>query len=330
MRYIGIDISKDSFTVAFSSVKGSKTQSYKNTPKDIQKFIKTLDKEQDHCVMEATGNYTFKLLYLLIEQGYKASLVNPKQTKYFAKTMLSVTKTDPQDACLLACYGEKMTPPVYKMPSEKIILLKQKRTVIRQLRKQLTALKNLEKSLEVLPRKDKNAFTCLNNTISYTEKQTEKLEKELIDDITEDFDKQLDLLTSIKGIGDKLAASLIIVTGGFSFFENPKQISRFLGICPTYQQSGSSINIKGSINRNGDSYLRGMLFLASLAAIRFNTACKELFSNFKAKGKPVKVALIAVANKLIRQAFAVVKSGISYIDGYISKPPITTVKIISN
>ena len=126
MRYIGIDISKDSFTVAFSYVKGSKTQSYKNTPKDIQKFIKTLDKEQDHCVMEATGNYTFKLLYLLIEQGYKASLVNPKQTKYFAKTMLSVTKTDPQDACLLACYGEKMTPPVYKMPSEKIILLKQK------------------------------------------------------------------------------------------------------------------------------------------------------------------------------------------------------------
>ena len=330
MRYIGIDISKDSFTVAFSSVKESKTLSYKNTPKDIQKFIKTLDKEQDHCVMEATGNYTFNLLYLLIEQGYKASLVNPKQTKYFAKTMLSVTKTDLQDACLLACYGEKMTPPVYKMPSEKIILLKQKRTVIRQLRKQLTALKNLKKSLEVLPRKDKNALTCLNNTISYTEKQIEKLEKELIDNITEDFDQQLDLLTSIKGIGDKLAASLIIVTGGFSFFENPKQISRFLGICPTYQQSGSSINIKGSINRNGDSHLRGMLFLASLAAIRCNTACKELFSNLKAKGKPGKVALIAVANKLIRQAFAVVKSGISYTDGYISKPPITTVKITSN
>ena len=78
MRYIGIDISKDSFTVAFSYVKGSKTQSYKNTPKDIQKFIKTLDKEQDHCVMEATGNYTFKLLYLLIEHffGSQTTLKN--------------------------------------------------------------------------------------------------------------------------------------------------------------------------------------------------------------------------------------------------------------
>ena len=118
-----------------------------------------------------------------------------------------------------------------------------------------------------------------------------------------------------------VATSLIIATGGFSFFENPKQISRYIGICPTYQQSGTSVNIKGSINRNGDTSLRSMMFLASITAIRCNSACKEFYTNLKDKGKPSKLALIAVANKLIRQAFAVVKSEIPYQDGFVSLAP---------
>lgn len=67
-----------------------------------------------------------------------------------------------------------------------------------------------------------------------------------------EFNQQMDKLTSIKGIGVSLAAAIIITTGGF----NAKQVSRYLGICPTYQQSGTSINVKGHINRNGDSALR--------------------------------------------------------------------------
>jgi IS110 family transposase len=321
MNYVGIDISKNSFVVAFSYEKNTKTQSYKNTPEGVRKFIKSLDKEQHHCVMEATGNYCFLLLYMLVEQGYRASLINPKQIKYFAKAALSVTKTDPQDALLLALYGKRFEPELYKMPSESIILLKQKRTAIRQLKKQRIASQNLKKSIEVLPYKDKKTIKVLNTTIDFLNNQVKNLEKELFDIASSDFQKQISLLTSIKGIGMTVATSLIIATGGFSFFENPKQISRYIGICPTYQQSGTSVNIKGSINRNGDTSLRSMMFLASITAIRCNSACKEFYTNLKDKGKPSKLALIAVANKLIRQAFAVVKSEIPYQDGFVSLAP---------
>ena len=128
----------------------------------------------------------------------------------------------------------------------------------------------------------------------------------------------MDLLTSIKGIGDEIASALIIATGGFTYFSSAKQISRFLGLCPTYQQSGTSVNVKGHINRNGDTYLRSQLYIAAVSCIRFNTACRELFERLKAKGKSGKVAIIAVANKLIRQAFAVVTNNRPYVDGYVS------------
>ena len=127
----------------------------------VRKFIVTLSAFEHHCVMEATGNYGFLLLYLLHQGGIAVSLVNPKQIKHFARMMMAVTKTDEKDACMIAMYGEKMNPPIYKMPSQAIILLKQKKTVIRQLRKQLVASKNLRGSLVVLPYRDKACVRAL-------------------------------------------------------------------------------------------------------------------------------------------------------------------------
>ena len=128
----------------------------------------------------------------------------------------------------------------------------------------------------------------------------------------------MELLTSIRGIGDSIASALIIATGGFTYFSSAKQISRFLGLCPTYQQSGTSVNVKGHINRNGDTHLRSQLYIAAVSSIACNAACRAAFLKMKERGKSGKVAIIAVANKLIRQAFAVVTNNRPYIDGYVS------------
>ncbi len=130
--------------------------------------------------MEATGNYCFLLLYLLEHAGITASLVNPKKIKNYSRVMMSVTKTDDMDARLIADYGEKMKPATYKFPSENLMLLKQKKTVVRQLKKQLTATKNLQSSLDPLPIKDKNCISSLNRTIMFLEKQIKHLEADLV------------------------------------------------------------------------------------------------------------------------------------------------------
>ena len=131
----------------------------------------------------------------------------------------------------------------------------------------------------------------------------------------------MDLLTSVKSIGTTLAAALIVATGGFTYFDNAKQLTRYLGLSPTYQQSGTSVNVKGHNNRNGDSNLRSQLYAAAFSSLRCNTGCKACFNRLKSNGKPGKVVVIAVANKLVRQAFAVVTHGKNYVDGFKSIKP---------
>ena len=317
MMYIGIDVSKNSFVAAYPTKSGYTTQTFKNDTKGVRQFIKSLP-EESHCVMEATGNYSMLLLYLLQQAGFPISMENPQKIKHFSRAMMSVTKTDEIDAKLIAMYGEKMNPAPYKIPSESILLLKQKRTVLRQLKKHLAATLNLQQSLAVLPKQDPTSKTTVEQTIKFLRKQISKMEEEITNLSNKEFKRQMDLLTSIKGIGNTLASALIVATGGFTYFTSAKQISRFLGLCPTYQQSGTSVNIKGHINRNGDTHLRGQLYVAAMASLRCNTTCKEMYDRLRANGKSGRVAIVAIANKLIRQAFAVVNNNQPYIDGYVS------------
>lgn len=321
MKYIGIDISKASFTAAFPQKRGFRTETFSNDAKGIRRFIGKLDAQSHHCVMEATGNYCFLLLYLLDKAGVRASLINPKKIKNYARVMMSVTKTDAKDACLIADFGERFKPEPYRFPSEQIMILKQKKTVLRQLQKQLTATRNLQSSLEPLPVKDKKCLSSLKQTVTFIEKQIKYMQKEMEAVVSDVFDRQLKLLTSIKGIGVTLATALILATGGFTYFDNAKQVSRFIGICPTIEQSGTSINIRGHINKNGDENLRSLLYIAAWSASRHNASCRELYQRLRGRGKSGKLAMVAVANKLVRQAFAVVSSNTSYIDGFVSTKP---------
>ena len=321
MTYVGIDVSKATFVVAYSSAKAGKTKTFKNTTKGVHEFIQTLSVTEHHCVLEATGNYSALLVYLLSKAGITVSLENPLKIKNFARVMLSVNKTDETDARLIALYGERMQPSPYKLRSKSILILKQKRTVLRQLKKQLVATRNLKGSMEVLPLFDAKCKQTIEKTITFLEKQIKGMEEELASLAEDEYKKQMDLLTSIKGIGITLAAALIVATGGLTYFDNAKQLTRYLGLSPTYQLSGTSVHVKGHINRNGDPGLRSQLYVAAFSSLRCNTECKACFDRLRSNGKPGKVAVIAVANKLIRQAFAVVTQGKPYVDGFKSAKP---------
>ena len=284
MTYVGIDVSKATFVVAYSSAKAGKTKTFKNTTKGVHEFIQTLSVTEHHCVLEATGNYSALLVYLLSKAGITVSLENPLKIKNFARVMLSVNKTDETDARLIALYGERMQPSPYKLRSKSILILKQKRTVLRQLKKQLVATRNLKGSMEVLPLFDAKCKQTIEKTITFLEKQIKGMEEELASLAEDEYKKQMDLLTSIKGIGITLAAALIVATGGFTYFDNAKQLTRYLGLSPTYQLSGTSVHVKGHINRNGDPGLRSQLYVAAFSSLRCNTECKACFDRLRSNG----------------------------------------------
>lgn len=80
-----------------------------------------------------------------------------------------------------------------------------------------------------------------------------------------------------------------------------------------------SVKGKAKICKMGLESMRKRLYLCALSAKRYNKACRELYERLLEKGKPKKLALIAVANKLIKQAFAILKSGLTYDENHINE-----------
>ena len=133
--------------------------------------------------------------------------------------------------------------------------------------------------------------------------------------------QQLTLLTSVTGIGQKKALFLILVTNGFSKFETISHLCSYVGITPTTRDSGSSVRGRARISKVGNKKLSNLLFLCSFNACKHNKACRELYERIVNKGKSKKLALIAVANKLLKHFFAIAKSGRPYDEMYVSVLP---------
>ena len=319
MKYIGIDIAKSSFVAAFPKGEGYTTAAYNNNRNGISIFLSKLNKCLDHCVLEATGNYGCLLVEMLLEAGLSVSVVNPKQIKHFGKVVNYITKTDKVDAKLISLYGSNMGPKPYKMPLASIQALKQQKTLLAQLKKQLTMSYNLLESFSVLPKTDALTLKVIHQNIASLEEQIAVLEQQMLSITQETYQDLYKRISSIKGIGDRTTMELIVSTGGGNHFESAKQFSKYVGLAPIYEYSGSSVRKKGHINRHGNPQLRSLLYIASWSAIRFNKACKDFYERLKERGKPGKVALIAVANKLIRQVFAIMRNHTFYVDGHLSK-----------
>lgn len=215
MRYIGIDVSKDELVVAYLDEHGKyKLSSFENTAAGIEKLIKTLKLETDHCVLEATGTYSYLLTYQLSTRQYRFSVVNPARIKHFANMMLSVTKTDLKDAKLIALFGQRMQPELYQLPKRSVLELKHKRSLYRQLKKQYVALVNIQHAYDQSPYVDTSTQVILTKCIHNLEEQLKKLKEEMIRVVEAEYERLLKKVTSVAGIGKQAGAALIEITCG--------------------------------------------------------------------------------------------------------------------
>jgi transposase len=314
--YIGIDIGKDTLVVAYPKEKsGHRTQKFANNPTGCRQLIKSLPLES-HCILEATGCYGLTLIYCLTNSQIKMSLLNPKQSSNFAKVLMLTVKTDERDAMTLSIYGERMKPNQYIMPDDKIMQYKQFRMVLRQFKKQHSALHNVQHALKFHPKPDPTVEQSLQKMLDTLKEEITKIETKITQISQDEYGEILALITSIKGIGNKTASALIVATNGLKNFDSAKKLTKFIGTVPIIKKSGTSIDIKGSISRSGDPEVRSLLYMAACSASRFNTACKETYQRLRANGKKPKVALVAVMNKLLRQIYAVVKNNTMFENNY--------------
>ena len=313
----GVDISKDVF-----DVHGSKEghNQYKNDESGFKKLLRELP-DNSLVVMEATGYYHYRLAQFLYKNGVIVSVVNPLSIKRFIQMKLAKVKTDKSDAKAICEYALINEVPLYNALTDTQSECLQLFRLLDTYLKHRTATKNKIHGEVVLGVPSKFVYRSLIRNKKQLNKEVAAIESKILSLVKEDQQEQLTLLTSIPGIGQKTALFLIVVTDGFSKFENASQLCSYVGITPTIRESGSSVRGRARISKVGNRKLRNLLFLCSFNACKHNKACKEVYERIVNKGKSKKLALIAVANKLLKQSFAIAKSGRPYDETYVSILP---------
>lgn len=314
-KIYGADISKDVFDV-FSSQEGHRQ--FSNDPKGFAAFLKVLDKKS-LVVMEATGYYHYRLAQYLFRHGVGVSVVNPLSVKRFIQMKLAKVKTDKSDARAICEYALVNEVPLYSALTDVQAECLQLFRLLDSYLKKRTATKNKLHGEETLGVPSKFVHQSLKRDLRHLDREVKALEERLLMLVKQDQQQQLTLLKGIPGLGTKTALFLIVITDGFEKFETVGQLCSYVGITPTIRQSGSSVRGKSRISKVGNQKLRNLLFLCAFSACRHNKACREIYERIVAKGKSKKLALIAVANKLLKQAFAIAKSGLPYDDKFVSK-----------
>lgn len=290
--YLGIDVAKDSFDVA-SVPPGLKLSLPKN-PDGRQRLLETL---QTHTValivLEATGGFERDMVVQLLNAGLPVVVANPRQVRDFARGVGQLAKTDPIDAAILARFAQVVQPKPRPAPSEQADVLHE--LVMR--RRQLSDLLTQESNR--LPRaRDTDVRNSLLKTIDSLKKLIAKLDKRIRHDIQSDdgLCRKDQIVQSVKGVGPGTSAMLLGRLPELGAL-NRQEIASLVGVAPWDRKSGAWAG--RSRIWGGRKEVRSMLYMAALAAIRFNPVIAAFYRRLVSQGKLFKVAITACMRKLL-------------------------------
>jgi transposase len=307
--FIGIDVSKATLDIATDC--GSQHICIPNTMAGYKRLDKWLQKQGSisQIAMEASGRYGENVAHYLVDKNYAVSYLNPKQIHKFSQMKMHYNKTDKQDARLIAEYCKIFKPDLYQPRSDLQRRLQQRSRRLDQLKKMR------QQEINRLKSGISDSFTCqqIETTIAYFDTLIEQTNNAIHDMIMSDENlaQQHQLLNSIKGVGDT-TANLILAEINIADFASASQLAAYIGITPQQFQSGTSVNKRASISKQGNARLRAGLYMPAIVAKRWNPPCRNLAQRLEDKQKHGKVIVIAVMRKLVRQIFAILKSGIPF------------------
>lgn len=305
-NYVGIDISKLTFDVAICNSESKyKYFKFTNNNEGFVLFLELLNDSESICVMEASGPYYLKLATFLSEQGISVCVINPLVIRRFSQMRMSRAKTDKKDAMLIAEYGKTEKPNLWLPEADYVLELKQMQAYLEQLNKSRTGLIRQNEAFKQNPNQSLQVANSIESILEKIELEINVIEKNMELLIQTHHKEMFNHLQSIPGLGKKTSLFLIVISGGFSKFENHKQLASYIGISPRIFESGTSVKGRSKICKMGMSKIRAMLYVCAWSAKRCNKNCKELYERLVENGKSKKLALIAVVNKLIKLAFAI-------------------------
>jgi transposase len=281
MQFIGIDLHTDKFTCSYrdeqstaDAKKGKRTETYELNNIGLYNFYKTLTPDT-YVLIEATiTTFSFvRLIQPLVKEVIAANTYELKQIS------LARTNTDKIDANILSriikmqvLSGEQTISPVVVPPKE-IQELRGLFTTYRLYKKQIVQIKNRIHSLlkeklygftqeEIFDRKSREKIRCIErgtvlsfqinellNMLEYVESRIEPLKEQIMAQ-AEPYMKEIEILTSMKGVSVFIAIAVIADIINVDRFRNSKAFTSYLRSAPRVSNSNTTINIRGT-NKKG-------------------------------------------------------------------------------
>ncbi|WP_373699940.1 IS110 family transposase [Neisseria dentiae] len=308
---VGLDISKQTFDAAVIINGVEDTAKFTNDKDGFEKlkgWLSRFDSQDVHVCMEATGNY-YEDVADYLAQFYKVSVINPLKISKYAESRFVRTKTDKQDAKLIAQYcrtAENKDLPLRKTADADNYRLKRLSALYGQLIDDCTAQKNRKETA-----KDEFVLSICQNNIKHLQQQI-KAVKDEIDKLIQKthLREQVERLAEIPAIG-RLTAAILLNHLTSSDFQTANQFIAFAGLAPKTKESGTSVKGKGSLAKQGNRKLRAALFMPAMVAYRFKYF-PDFIARLESKGKPKKVIIVALMRKLAVIAYHLHKNQCGY------------------
>ncbi len=301
MCYVGIDVSKDWLDVHVAPA--GEDWRVSRDAAGLDELVTRLGALAPQCVgVEATGGYETVVAATLAAAGLPVVVLNPAQVRHFAGALGKRAKTDPIDAAVIARFIKATAPAIRPLPDEETRMLAD--LVAR--RRQIIAMMVAER-LRLKRASAKRLIKSITRLLAALQKELSDLESGIDQAIKASplWKAKEDLLASIPGIGSATARTLIAELPELGTLDR-RQIAALVGLAPWTRQSGKW---KGkSVIGGGRASVRSALYMAALVASRYNPVLQPVYQRLLAAGKAKKVALIAVARKLLIACNAILRS----------------------
>lgn len=298
--FVGIDVAKDRLDVHARPSGGAFY-----VPRDGEGIANLVDRLRalgpTLIVMEATGGFETVVAGALVGAQLPLAVVNPRQIRDFARAAGQLAKTDALDAEIIALFAERMRPEARPLPDADARHLSEMVARRRQIIEMMTMERNRRRALT-----SKRMLKSVDRLLAALQKELTDIDADLDDTIrgTPAWRETEELLTSVPGVGDKLARTLIADLPELGHLSR-RQVAALVGVAPINRDSGTMRGRRTTWA--GRAKVRSVLYMAALTASQHNGALKTFYQRLLRAGKPKKLALTAVMRKLLTILNAIVR-----------------------
>jgi transposase len=300
LGFVGVDVAKLELVICTHGLMAR--IKVNNEATAIRRWLKSLAADAV-VAMESTGGYHLLLAELVHASGRRAYVLNAKDVHYYAKGLGARSKTDGVDAQIIARYVAEHQASLHawtpgSQAQRQVQMLVQRRAQIAVHR---GALRQLMRSCSELQPEIQQLEGCFDALL-------DRIDQHVDQAIATDpqLRRGRELLHSITGLGPQ-GTSLLTALLSRIPFTNADALVAYSGLDPRANDSGAR-NGRRRLSKRGSPALRRQMYLAAFSAGR-SKALGPLYASIKARGFKPTQALVILARKLLRIAWAVWRSG---------------------